>query len=376
MADRFWDADPDLHAEAEFERRKYTETAAHQYRSRARDWQQLMAMPKPAYIIKGVLEKGILAEIYGPTQSGKSFLATDIALHIAFGWRWCGRRVRKGGVLYVSAEGGTAIVRRLEAFAKHHDVGLDDIDFRAVIESTSLLEHGGADQLIADAQSVPNLVLVIIDTAARVMPGSKEDAEAMGKLVAACDAIRAATGAAVLLVHHTGKDEGRGSRGSNLLPAAVDVNLSVAKTDTITTVELEKQRDGQTGTLCTFRLAVIDLGLDEDGDPLTSCVLETTNADHKSSKTPKPKLTGAAKVALRTLRKAINEAGQPAPASNHIPPDMRTVTLEQWRRYHYVGTASGDMTPDARKKAFQRARETLHGAGAIEVHDDHCWIVP
>lgn len=347
--------------------------------SRARNWQQLQNLPKPAYIVKGVIERGVLAEIYGPTQSGKSFLATDLALHVAFGWTWCQRRVRQGGVLYVSAEGGTAIVRRLEAFASHHQVELDDIDFRAVIDPTNLLENNDIDQLIVDAQSVPNLVLVIIDTAARVMPGSKEDAEAMGKLVAACDQLRAATGAAVLLVHHTGKDEGRGSRGSTVLPAAVDVNISVIRTNGLSVVELEKQRDGQTGPICSFELIVINLGRDQDGDMQTSCVVEAIQPDEtepKTSKRQKPKQVNAAgKVALRTLKKAITEMGEPAPASNHIPPSARTVTVDQWRQYHYAGTAS-DASPEARKKAFQRSREILQAAEAITIHDDLVWIVP
>jgi len=348
-----------------------------QPQSRARTWQQLTAMPKPVYIIKGVIEKGVLAEIYGPTQSGKSFLATDLGLHVAFGWRWCGRRVRKGGVLYVSAEGGTAIVRRLEAFAKRHKVGLDEIDFRAVIESTSLLEHGGADQLIADAQDVPNLVLVIIDTANRVMPGSKEDAEAMGKLVAACDVIRAATGACVMLVHHTGKDEARGSRGSSVLPAAVDVNISVAKTGNITTVELEKQRDGQTGTLCTFKLDVIDLGLDEDGDPVTSCVVELEGEPGKrpAREKPPPRINAAAKIAQQALRKAIDEAGQPVPDLKHYPAGARVVSYDLWRRYAYTMKLADSENQDAQRQAFYRAARDLQALELVKVWNDLAWIV-
>jgi hypothetical protein len=368
------DDDPAVRAAREDYDKNKRNGGSRQHQSRACNWRQLIAMPKPIYIIKGVIERGVLAEIYGPTQSGKSFLATDLALHVAFGRSWCSKRVRKGGVLYVSAEGGTAIVRRLEAFAKHHDVKLNDIDFRAVIEPTSLLDHDGADQLIVDAQSVPNLVLVIIDTAARVMPGSREDAEAMGTLVAACDAIRSATRAAVLLVHHTGKNESLGSRGSSVLPSAVDVNISVAQTGETRTVELEKQRDGQTGTICTFRLRVIDLGVDEDGDEVTSCVIEAADAEPKTAKQPKSKLPAAAKIALNTLKKALADSGESVPASNHIPDGMRVVTVEQWRRFHYVGTAS-DMNTEARKKAFQRARETLQAAGLIGLHADHCWII-
>jgi RecA-family ATPase len=96
------DDDPDVRAARE----QYEQTAkkkqngsGHRVQSRALNWQQLIAIPKPTYIVKGIIEQGVLAEIYGPTQSGKSFLATDLALHIGFGWNWRGRRVRQGGVL-------------------------------------------------------------------------------------------------------------------------------------------------------------------------------------------------------------------------------------------------------------------------------------
>jgi len=340
--------------------------------SRALAWPDLTKLPAPDYIVKGLIERGTLVEIYGPTQSGKSFLATDIALHVALGRQWCGHRVRQGGVLYVSAEGGTAIVKRLQAFAQHHGVAFDDLDFRAVIASSNLLDQRGIDQLIVDAQSVPRLALVIIDTAARVMPGSKEDAEDMGRLVGACDAIRNATGAAVLLVHHTGKDEARGSRGSSVLPAAVDANLSVTKKEKISTVELEKSRDGETGPVCSFGLKVINLGEDGDGDPITSCVVLI---DEGVGKAPRrqPSLKGAAKIALKTLEKAISEAGVEAPASNHIPSGRRGVDLEKWRRYHYAGTSDGDQSAEARRKAFQRDRKELEAAEVIGVHDGFIW---
>jgi hypothetical protein len=371
------DADPAVQAaKKQYENTKKPNGNGPQCQSRARNWQELIAMPKPVYIIKSIIERGVLAEIYGPTQSGKSFLATDLALHVAFGWSWCGKRVRRGGVLYISAEGGTAIVRRLEAFAKHHDVKLDDIDFRAVIEPTNLFDHDGAEQLIADAQGVPNLVLVIIDTANRIMPGSKEDAEAMGKLVAACDMIRLATGAAVLLVHHSGKDIGRGSRGSSVLPAAVDVNISVTKNWKISTVELEKQRDGETGSICSFTLKVIDLGLDEDKDPTTSCVVEIEGEPGKrTAKKSQPRLNSAAKIALQALHKAINEAGQNAPETKHYPPNARVVSYDTWRRFAYTAKLTDAETPEAQRQAFFRAARDLQGAEIAKVWNDLVWIV-
>jgi hypothetical protein len=198
----------------------------------------------------------------------------------------------------------------------------------------------------------------------------------MGMLVAGCDAIRSATGAAVLLVHHSGKDEGRGSRGSSVLPAAVDVNISVTKSGKTSTVELEKQRDGQTGTICSFRLKVIDLGLDEDKDVITSCVVELDEKGERSAKPKKqPKLNAPAKIALQSLHKAIDEAGEPAPETQHYPSGARVVSYELWRNYAYAAKLTDAETSDSKRQAFFRAAHTLQSMELVKVWDDLAWIV-
>lgn len=57
------------------------------------------------WLIKRTLPQKGVALIYGHPSSGKSFLALDIAMHVALGWDWNGLRVRKGLVVYVAAEG-------------------------------------------------------------------------------------------------------------------------------------------------------------------------------------------------------------------------------------------------------------------------------
>ena len=245
--------------------------------SRALSYAQLQALPEPDYVVKGVIDQGALGEIYGPWGSGKSFLGLDIGMHVALGWSWHHRRVKQGGVLYIAAEGGKNIVRRMAAFAKHHSIDPEATPFRVVLASTNMLTANGIAQVIADTGPIPNLIMIIVDTASRTMPGSKEDTEDMGKFVAACDEVRASTGAAVVVVHHSGKNPDRGSRGSVVLPAAADAMLELSIDDkdrALHTAELVKARDGATGAKHGFRLLVIPLGEDSDGDGVTSCIVE------------------------------------------------------------------------------------------------------
>ena len=97
----------------------------------------------------------------------------------------------------------------------------------------------------------------------------------MGAFVAACDAIRQQTAAAVVVVHHTGKNLAQGSRGSSLLPAAVDGMIEVTKEEKTEqhVAEHVKSRDGETGAILASA-TVVPLGEDADRDPITSCIVE------------------------------------------------------------------------------------------------------
>jgi RecA-family ATPase len=187
-------------------------------------WNDIKNLPDPEWLIKGVLVRNSLVEVYGPFSCGKSFLVADIGLHIALGWDWLGHKVVAGGVLYVCIEGGSQIKQRQLAFQKHHNIDFDEIELRfgVVKDPTNIFDQSDVEQLIVDANAVTDLSLLILDTANRVMPGTKEDTEDMGKLINVSERLQMETGATVLIVHHTGKVESSGSRGGYNLPAAMD----------------------------------------------------------------------------------------------------------------------------------------------------------
>ena len=343
-------------------------------RSRAKFWPELAQLPRPEYLVKGVLDAGCLAEIFGPTSCGKSFLATDLGLHIAEGWEWNGHRVRQAGVLYVSAEGGAAIINRLDAFQRRHGIDLDKTAFGVVLEPTNLLTAEGVNQVIADAKGVPDLRLIEIDTAARCMPGGAETTEDMSALVAACDRIRAEISAAILVVHHSGKDTSRGSRGSTVLPFGADTVIEVSRDPTtkIATATLNKQRDGATGPILNFNLKVIELGTDDDGDPITSCIVEPVDGPPVKSGSS---ITGQAKIALDLLVRAIADHGEKPPGSSHFPGGQTLVVrMGLWEGYLKAGGLSEADKPDTFKRAYRRVRERLINGRFIGVWNEYVWL--
>ena len=278
--------------------------------------------------------------------------------------------MRQAGALYVNAEGGSAIVNRLDAWRQHHDVSLDDLAFAVVIEPTTLLDPAGVSQVIADAGKVPDLGVIFIDTAARVMPGGDEGAEAMSSFVAACDRIRAETGVAVVVIHHSGKDTSRGSRGSTVLPFGADTVIEVSRdaTTNIATAKLNKQRDGATGLLLNFILKVVELGTDPDGDAITSCVIEPT--DRKPAKTTNPRQ----RRALDVLSNVLADHGKRAPDAKHYPAGAQTVPVDLWRQQLFTAGVL-DQNASNPRADFKRLKDQLAERGLIGEWNSLLWAV-
>src|SRR4029453_18347957 len=68
------------------------------------------------YLVKGIIPYPGLTVIWGPPKSGKSFWTLDLAMHVALGREYRGRRVQQGLVVYCCFEGQRGGVARQEAF--------------------------------------------------------------------------------------------------------------------------------------------------------------------------------------------------------------------------------------------------------------------
>lgn len=127
--------------------------------------------------------------------------------------------------------------------------------------------------------------MIIVDTLNRAAPGSDENSSKdMGLILEAAKRLHSLTNGLVVLVHHTGKDDSRGMRGHSSLFAAMDAAIEVNRTEGSRHWKLGKSKDGVDGAKRPFRLEVIDLGVDDDNDLISSCVVvqdETATAIHK-----------------------------------------------------------------------------------------------
>jgi hypothetical protein len=231
----------------------------------------------PSWLIKGFLPKAELAVLFGESGSGKSFLALDLAVDIAMGTSWRGRVTRRGRVVYVAAEGAGGFRNRLKALAMHRCLDLDQIPVGIISDAPNMMEKADALEVAKAIVASGGADLVIIDTWAQVTPGANENSgEDMGRALAHCKGIHRATGALVMLVHHSGKDSSKGARGWSGLRAAADVELEVLRNENARSVTVTKLKDGEDGAELGFRLESVVLGLDEDQEEITSLVVEHT----------------------------------------------------------------------------------------------------
>ncbi len=237
-------------------------------------------------LVKGVLHPGDLAVLYGPPAAGKTFAAIDLAYHIAHGKPYAGRRVRRAPVLYVGLEGQRGLRHRILACRDLFDSA--GKMFARLTLHTPLgrdTGKGGEREIVRHAQRLAKeagqeVGLIVVDTLARaIAPDDENTAKDMSAFINRCSSIASATGAAILIVHHPGKDEGRGMRGSSVLLGACDATLRLAVNGGVRTLEAEKIKEASSGRLLNFRLRPVVLGTDDDGDEITTCVVEVTNED-------------------------------------------------------------------------------------------------
>lgn len=335
-------------------------------------------LPPIDWTVKGLIAAGELALIYGPSGSGKSFLAIDIAFAVAAGLPWRDRSTKRGSVLYLAAEGGTGVLRRIKAIRTSADS--PDNQLFVLEASPRLLDPSDVQALVGlartcERQSGRTPRLIVIDTLARVAGGADENSSSdMGGLVAALGQLQRETGAAILVVHHTGKDTERGPRGHSSLRAAVDtaIEVSCEGSDGYRSARLVKQKDGEEGTEFGFKLKQVVLGTDADGDPITSCVLEPVETE--PPKPTKPKLPVSAKSALKALHNAIIDHGEAAPTNDYIPRHVRVVRIERWREQALREGLAAGQTEAAASRAFLRARDRLNAENQIGIYNDHVWI--
>jgi AAA domain len=249
---------------------------------------QIKPGSEPSYLMKGIVPREGITVEWGEPKCGKSFQASDMAFAVARGIDYRGRRVQQGPVVYCAAEGATGFRNRVEAYRQHHGIE-GELPFYLVPDALDLIAD--AEALVASIRETlgdVKPVLVVLDTPNRSLNGDENAPTDMGAYVKAADLVRGTFHCAVLIVHHCGVEAKR-PRGHTSLTGAADAQLAVKRTaDGTICTTVEWMKDGPEGDTLYSNLRVVTVGIDQDGDEITSCVV--VEADAPATPMPTHKL--------------------------------------------------------------------------------------
>ncbi len=223
--------------------------------------------PRRGYLVKGILAPGDVAAVIGSPGAGKSQFAPFLAYAVAQGRSVFNLRTKPGRTLYLAGEDMAGMRQRVHALRLRHG----DAPNFALAECGNLTDAATVKDLL-DAVASYQPALIVLDTVSATFAGLDEnDAAGMGAVVALGRRM-AATGAAVLLVHHTAKNGDGTPRGHSVLNGTLDMCLLLngADDNKIVRGKLTKNRNGACDIEIAFRTEAVSLGFDEDGDSITA----------------------------------------------------------------------------------------------------------
>lgn len=334
--------------------------------------EELAALPVAEYRIKHVLPAAGVAVIYGAPKSGKTFLVLDAAGAITEGRDWFGHRARICPVVYVGLEGQAGLAQRWVAYARIKAQSRQ-AELRFITAPWSILATGDLVEL-ADAVRAAGCAggVVIVDTLNAASPGADENSSVdMGRIIDGAKQLQREVGGLIWLVHHSGKDAGRGLRGHSSLTGAVDAIIEVTRDESGERREwrVERAKDGPESDPWPFTLSVVELGEDEDGDPITSCVVEPKERTEDQVKRNRPPSGNNMRVALDAVSAALKASSDYGMGG---APGFRPCV--SWDKA--VEVVAPRMATDAkhRKQRAQEAIKSLLNKGHIGFNDGWVWL--
>lgn len=306
----------------------------------------MIEFPPLKWRIKDVLPAAGLAAIYGPPSSGKSFLALDMAAAIADGGSWFGHIVKPAPVVYVALEGEHGFPKRVKAWTQHNS-RIPPANLFFILDTFSFASPADVDELAAVC---PRGCVLIIDTLNRASPDLDENSSKdMSQVLSACKRLAALTQGLVILIHHTGKDEGRGLRGHSSLLAALDTSIEVSRTGDQRAWTVAKSKDDSDDVWHGFKLMVESVGFDEDGDEITSCAIDAVGATAPTSALGKIQKTILDPIkALLTTSGVVGNPG--------VPDDVPSVTYSS-----AIQCAAEQLSHVSSSHRATRAKEAIEG---------------
>lgn len=307
-----------------------------------------------SWLVKNAVPSEAIGVMYGASGTFKSFIGIDLALHVAHGIPWLGKKTKQGPVIVIAAEGGTGLWRRIVAWHRERGLKWSGVPLYVIPIAVDLSIDASLVREAAGALGVTP-VMVLVDTLSQTFNGEENSAQEMGGYLREIGLqFRACWQCTVLVVHHTGHSATERPRGSSALRANVDFMFGVFRDEKemLATLECAKQKDGELMQPVSFALKVIDIATDDDGDVITSLVAtEVASQGQMLDIMQHEARRGRGGHNQRFLEIALNGMDEKK---------VRTVFYE---------TLDGDA--DLKRQAYFRARKWAITAGLVEIVEGH-----
>ena len=335
--------------------------------------------PKPHdWLIKGLIERNSVGLVFGKPASGKSFLVMDWAFCVAAGIDWDGKPTKQCDVFYVAGEGFAGMARRFKALELKYDKVVDNIFMSEM--PTELMSSVAMAELANVIQGTSeNPALIIFDTVHRNFGGGDENSSKdFGIVMNNVDMFLKPINATVLFVHHSGHSQTERIRGSSAIQGSLDIEYKVSKdAEGIIEVANTKAKEIMPPPPMNFKMVQQDLGwIDEDGNSITSVILESTEATIADTPKRKP-LSARNEAILNALSRVIS--------LNGIKPNIditerfggfgngaRVTTQDLWREEALKVIDAKNH--GAKKTAFSRGIDILR-ENHVQFFDGYYWII-
>ncbi len=304
------------------------------------------------WVVKHIIPADSIGMLFGASGTFKSFIALDAALHVAHGLPWMGRRTQQGPVLYVAAEGGAGLWKRVAAWHRSRRIHWQNTAFHVVPVALDLAHDAWRVVEAAQAQGVvPSLV--VVDTLSQTYSGEENSANEMAAYFREIGArFRDLWHCGVMLIHHTGHNVTERPRGSSAIKANLDFLFGVCRDENemLATLSCLKQKEGDAFADANFQLMAHDLGTDEDGDRVTSLVARHLSSAEEVQEAMESSGSRGGVAGGNQLLLQLAQEGMPES-------ELRTVFYRE----------CGKDSPESRRQAFHRARNWACRSGLLEI---------
>lgn len=324
-------------------------------------WSAVVFEAREEWLVKRILPRRGLAAIYGKPGSLKSFVASSLALAVAIGGDWAGRRVAQAPVVYIAAEGAGGLRKRYAGFriARHNLPS--DIPLYLIAAAPNLGATPGELGALIDAIEAAGVApgLIIVDTLAATIGAADENGVGMTALVANTSALASRFKCLVLIVHHTGLGDDKRMRGHSSLNGALDAQILVEREEAAldATLTLQKLKDEASDLRLKARLSRVVLAYDDDGDEISTLVVDTIEDAEPKASAPRAKMVPLSqRLLMAVVAEAIDEAGETIKPRSDMP-IVRAVAERHVRSLYFARIAEQAEDGEDREKLFDRQRK-------------------